>query len=75
MLSVGIAIWGYNILRVAPENNLKQHAIGLFLAIVGIVNLAVIKLWAHIRLMMYFIIWDRNNRMEAEMKKLDAEDL
>jgi hypothetical protein len=48
VLSVCIAIWGYTILKNAPENNLKQHALGLLLAIVGIVNVAVIKLWAHI---------------------------
>ena len=75
MLSVCIAIWGYCILQNAPEDNLKQHAIGLFLAVVGIVNVAVIKLWAHIILTMYFIIWDSKNRIEAEINKLEAEDL
>ncbi len=66
---------GGSIILDAPENDLKEHAWGLFLAILGIVNIAVIKLWAHIRLTMYFIIWDRNNRIEAEMNKLEAEDL
>jgi len=75
VLSVCIAIAGYNILKDAPENDLKEHAWGLFLAIVGIVNIAVIKLWAHIRLTMYFMIWDRNNRIEAEINKLEAADL
>ena len=75
VLSVCIAIWGYCILQNAPEDNLKQHAIGLFLAVVGIVNVAVIKLWAHIILTMYFIIWDSKNRIEAEINKLEAEDL
>ena len=75
VLSVCIAIWGYSILKNAPEDNLKQHAIGLLLAIVGIVNVAVIKLWAHIILTMYFIIWDSKNRIESEINKLEAEDL
>lgn len=75
VLSVCIAIWGYNIINDAPEDSLKQHAIGLFLAIVGVVNVAVIKLWAHISLTMYFIIWDRQNRIEAEIRKSEAEDL
>ncbi len=75
VLSVCIAVWGYNILNNAPEDNLKQHAIGLLLAIVGIVNVAVIKLWAHIILTMYFIIWDSQNRIESEINKLEAEDL
>ncbi len=74
-LSVCIALWGVEILMNAPENSLKQHAIGLLLAVVGIVNIAVMKLWAHIRLTMYFIIWDRKNRIEAEINKLEAEDL
>jgi hypothetical protein len=75
VLSVCIAIWGYTILKNAPENNLKQHALGLLLAIVGIVNVAVIKLWAHIILTRYFIIWDSKNRIESEINKLEAEDL
>jgi len=75
VLSVCIAIWGYSILKNAPESDLKQHALGLFLAIVGIVNVAVIKLWAHIILTMYFIIWDSKNRIESEINKLEAEDL
>ena len=75
VLSVCIAIWGWNILNDAPENSLKQHSIGLLLAIVGIVNVAVTKLWAHIRLTMYFIIWDRKNWIEAEIRKSEAEDL
>ncbi len=75
VLSVCLAVWGYSILNNAPEDNLKRHAIGLLLAIVGIVNVAVIKLWAHIMLTMYFIIWDRENRIEAEINKLEAEDL
>ena len=75
VLSVCLALWGYNIINNAPENSLKQHAIGLLLAIVGIINVAVIKLWAHIRLTMYFIIWDRENRIKAEINKLEAKDL
>ena len=74
-ISVCIAIWGYNILNNAPEDNLKQHAIGLLWAIVGIVNVAVIKLWAHIRLTTYIIIWDRKNRIDTEINKLEAADL
>ncbi len=74
-LSVFITLWGLNIIFNAPDDNLKQHAIGLFLGIVGIVNVAVMKLWAHIRLTTYIIIWDRKNRIEAEIRKSEAEDL
>jgi len=75
LVSLFIAMGGGNIILNAPENDLKEHAWGLFLAILGIVNIAVIKLWAHIKLTMYYIIWDRNNRIEAEINKLEAQDL
>ena len=75
LLSVFIAIAGANLIQNAPENDLKQHAWGLFLAIVGIVNIVVIKLWAHIRLTMYFIIWDSQNRIENEIRKSEAQDI
>jgi hypothetical protein len=74
-LSVFIALWGINTIISAPENSLKQHAMGLFLALTGIINVAVMKLWAHIRLTMYFIIWDRKNRIDAEIRKSEAADL
>ena len=38
-------------------------------------NVVVIKLWAQIKLTMHFIIWDRENRIKAEINKLEAEDL
>ena len=75
LLSVFIAIGGANLIQNAPQDDLKQHAWGLFLAIVGIVNVAVIKLWAHIRLTMYFTIWDRKNWIDAEIRKSEAEDI
>ena len=75
LLSVFIAIAGANLIVNAPESNLKQHAWGLFLAIVGIVNIAVIKLWAQIRLTMYFTIWDSKNLIEAEIRKSEAADI
>jgi len=75
LLSAFVAIAGANLIRNAPENDLKEHAWGLFLAIVGIVNIAVIKLWAHMSLTMYFTIWDRKNWIEAEIRKSEAEDI
>ena len=74
-VSVLIAIWGIDIILTAPKGELKQLIMGLFMGIVGVVNIAVIKLWAHIRLTMYFIIWDRQNRLEAELRKSEAQDL
>lgn len=75
VISVLIVIGGATAIREATEGDIKEHAWGLFVAIVGIVNVAVMKLWAHIRLTTYFIIWDRQNRIEAEIKKLESHDL
>ena len=75
VLCVIITIVGFNILSETPESDLKQRAIGLLLLLIGITHIAVMKLWAHIRLTMFFIIWDRNNKIDAEIKKLEAQDL
>jgi len=74
-ITVFIAVSGFNRIQHASNDNIKQIAIGVCLVIVGIVNVAVIKLWAHIKLTMYFIIWDRENRIKAEINKLEAQDL
>ena len=75
LLSVIIALWGVLVVLCAPANNLKLLLIGLFLAIDGCLQITLIKIWAHIKLSMYWIIWDRNNRIEAELTKLEAQDL
>ncbi len=66
---------GLALILVAPANNLKLHSFGAFLAIDGSFGIATIKIWAHIVLAMYRIIWDQNNKMEAEIRKSQAEDL
>jgi len=75
LLSAIICLWGIFIMILVPADNLKALFLGLFLAIDGAVQIALIKIWAHIKLSMYRIIWDRNNRIEGEIKKLEAEDL
>ena len=75
LLSVFIAIWGILIMIIVPANNLKALFLGLFLAIDGTIQITLIKMWAHIKLSMYRIIWDSKNRIEVEINKLEAEDL
>ena len=75
VLSIAITLWGINIVTNAPENNPKEYTIGLILAIAGLINIALIKLWAHIILTTYFIIWDSKNRIESEIRKSEAADL
>ena len=74
-ISIGIMIWGIVAITIAPANNLKSHLFGLFLAIDGVICIAVIKIWVHIRLAMYYTIWDRENRLKAEINKSEAQDL
>ena len=75
LLSVAIAIWGIFMMILVPADNLKALLVGLFLAIEGSMQTILIKIWAHIRLSMYRIIWDSKNRLEAEIRKSQAEDL
>jgi hypothetical protein len=75
LLSSFVAVAGVGLILSAPENNLKIHSMGVFLAIDGCISIAVIKIWAHIKLSMYRIIWDRQNRLEAELKESQAQDL
>ena len=75
IVSVIIVISGVNLIQNAPENNIKEHTWGLFIAIVGIIQIAVIKLWAQIRLTMFFTIWERNNWVQSEIRKSEAHDI
>lgn len=75
LFSVLIALWGILIIFLVPANNLKALFLGLFLAIEGTIQISLIKIWAHIKLSMYRIIWDNKNRIEAEIRKSEAEDL
>ena len=69
LLSVVIALCGVLIMILAPAGNLKAHILGLFLAIDGSVQITLIKIWAHIKLSMYRVLWDSKNRTELEIKK------
>ena len=75
LISVFVTIAGVGIILGAPSNNIKQHSIGLFLAIDGCISIAVMKIWAQIVLCMYRIIWDNQNRIKAEIQKSEAQDL
>ena len=75
VICVIITLAGFNIVSNTPVGNMKKLAIGILLLLIGTTHIAVMKIWAHIKLTMYFIIWDRENRLEAEMKKMEAKDL
>ena len=75
LLSVAIALWGVLIIILVPASDIKALFLGLFLAIDGTIQITLIKIWAHIKLSMFRIIWDSKNRIEAEIKKSEAADI
>ncbi len=68
VFSLGLALAGVIVMLCAPSDALKQMFLGLFLALDGAISWAVIKIWVHIRLAMYWVIWDAQNRQRKEIK-------
>jgi len=62
---VCVAITAGGAAMMTATGNLRIIAFGLFLALTGIINIAVLKLWAHTRLSMYRIVWEMQNQKEA----------
>lgn len=64
LISVVVALLGLAIMLNAPADSLKQMFLGLFIAVDGAIAWAVVKIVVHVRLAMYWIIWDSHNRDE-----------
>lgn len=60
--SIGLALVGVITMLSAPSDASKTMFLGLFLAIDAAIAWAVIKIWVHIRLAMYWVIWDAHHR-------------
>lgn len=73
--SIALALMGFAVILVAPSDSIKLHAVGLCLFVDGGLMWAVIKVWVHIRLAMYWMVWDRRNRLAAERYTVEAHDL
>ncbi len=67
VFSIGLVLVGVSVMLSAPPDALKQMFLGLFLAIDGAISWAVIKIWVHVRLAMYWIIWDTQNRQRQQI--------
>jgi hypothetical protein len=65
LVSVVLVFVGLAVMFAAPDGHLKQMLLGLFVAIDGAIAWAVIKIVVHVRLAMYWIIWDSQNRKEG----------
>ena len=75
LLSCFVVVAGIVIILTAPVNDLKWHALGVILAIDGCFSVGVLKLWAHTWLAAYRIMWDNMNRLNAELRKSEAQDI
>lgn len=75
VILVVISLNGIGMFMDAPEGDLKKHILGLFIAMVGLVYIAVIKIWANVKLSMLYTMWDSQNRLKAEIAKLESADL
>ena len=66
---------GIILIVAAPENNIKQHNWGVFMAIYGAIFLAMSEICACVKISALKVIWDHQNRLEKEMLKSEAMDL
>ena len=74
-IAVAIGLAGLHYIAQAPEGDMKKLAWGICLVVAGIVQIAVVKLWAHIKIITYFLIWERRKWVEDEIKKSEAADI
>jgi hypothetical protein len=65
LLSIAVVLVGLVVMLTAPDGHLKQMLLGLFVAVDGTIAWAVVKIVVHVRLAMYWIIWDSQNRKEG----------
>ena len=75
IISVLIAFGGLGTFQQAAEGDMEKIGWGIFLIVLGLVNVGVIKLWAHMKILTYFMIWERRKWIEAEIKKSEAADI
>ena len=75
LIAVAIGLAGLQYIAQAPEGDTKKLAYGICLVVAGIVQVAVVKLWAHMKLITYFMIWERRKWVEDEIKKSEAADI
>ena len=66
---------GIILIVVAPEHDIKKHNWGVFLAVYGGIILAISEICACVKVWTLKVIWDRQNRLEQEMRKSEALDL
>ncbi|MBN1972845.1 MAG: hypothetical protein JW787_04355 [Sedimentisphaerales bacterium] len=75
IIAVAIGWAGLRYIAKAPEGDMKKLAYGICMVVAGIVQVAIVKLWAHMKIITYFMIWERRKWIEDEIKKSEAADI
>ena len=66
---------GIILIIAAPDDSIKKHNWGVFLAIYGGIILAMSEICACVKLSTLRVIWDSQNRLEKELRKSEAMDI
>jgi hypothetical protein len=75
LIFIVVGLHGLSTINEAPEGDLKEHVMGLLIVLFGLIQITLMKIWAHIKLTMLYQIWDGQNRIENEIRKSQAADL
>jgi len=57
LITIPIALLGLAIVLAAPAHNIRLMLLGLFIAVDGAIMWAIAKIYVHIRLAMYQVVW------------------
>ena len=70
-----VSMVGVCILISARANNTQVLLLGLYMMLVSFIGIVGIIVWTQLRLVMYYLIWDSQKRIEAELRRSRADDL
>ena len=76
---VSLFIMFFGLVMILASNNIKIQLEGLLVAIIGFGSNCLMKIWTHIQLAKYKILWEMNKRFETniehELRRSEAQDL
>lgn len=56
LIAIAIGLAGLRYIAQAHEGDMKKLAYGICMVVAGIVQVAIVKLWAHMKIIAYFMI-------------------
>jgi len=75
LIAIAIVVAGLLYIAKALEGDMIKIAWGICMVFAGIVQVAIVKLWAHMKIITYFMIWERRKWVEDEIKKSEVADI